>query len=221
MTKDEYEEEKKFVMSELVCPYLKSKGNQSSYINELIELFANDREVMLECLKYHQGCTEFASKELYSDKDFVSMVVGSQGNYLQFASAQLKDDIEIVLKACDSHMQGLKYASVRIQSSPILVAKTCIDGFNSLSYMDKSISNSKEKFLSLLEAIMQNKQNYPSDEKSRMAKMVVFYASDDIKALVANKDPVNVLKKSIYSDYLASQLKPKCAVNEKSVKIKL
>lgn len=220
MTPKEYEEEKKFVLSELADEETKRRGLGADYINDLIKPFTDDKQVMLACLEHHSGSTEFASQRLWADKEFVSKVVIDNGNHLSFASNDLIDDVDVVKAACSENgYYAFQYASSRIKSDPELISKCSnIIGNQVLNCIDSSIKDSKEKILSLIENGYSNQHNISTYDKRTIANIVMDYVSPEIQLLVGNGDPVEILTKAIASEKLSNrlseQLKPKIESRE-------
>lgn len=224
MTEQEYEEEKKFVLSELADKDTQKRGLGADYITDLIKPFNDDKEVMLACLKHHSGSTELASKRLWADKEFVTEVVQRNGNCLSFASDRLKEDVDVVKAACGETVYAFQYSSSKIKSDPELIAK-CSNIIDDpvLRWIDSSVMESKEKILSLIENGYSHQHNMSGYDKETVANIVMSYASEEIQSIVGNGNPVEVLTKAVASEKLAAklsnQLRPRIEPRQQSMKI--
>ena len=205
MTKEEYEEEKKFVLSELNDERLANRRDRVqsyNYIKELIVPFHDDKEVMLACLQHYPGQTEHASERLYADRTFVESVVSEMGSHLALATDELKDDIALVAKACEETFFAIQHASHRIKSTPELVAQCCDHSYSPLNYLDESVRNSKEKYVELMECLT---KRFPK----RSMVVALSFASEQIQKVVGDGDPIPTLKSAVLSEKLETQLRAK------------
>ena len=88
---------------------------QSSIECQYLDLFYNDKQVMLQAVKSDLlDSLEMLSDALKSDREFMLEVVGCNGAFLEYASNAIKNDREIVLVA--SKRGGFQFASKSLKS---------------------------------------------------------------------------------------------------------
>ena len=215
MTPQEYEEEKKFVLSELADKSLGSKRGFHEYLVGIVTPFKDDDEVMHACFQHNGSLCTVASDRLKTNKDFILQAVEHEPSILATTSAlknvnkpDLTDDMEVVIKAVQSYTSSFKHASQRIRNSPELISECVEQDVNILNHVDMSIRSDKTQFLSLLKHC-QGKTN--SD--------ITNWASDEIQAITNNNDPVKALQASILHDKLNMVCKPKVEPQARKMKI--
>lgn len=233
MTPQEYEAKKRIVLDELADSEAHKELDplrRCMYFHALTSPFQNDKEVMLTSLINYPDCVLNASKRLYSDKEFVLAVVGESGSNLQSASVALRNDIEVVETACGDiglYSYCFQFASKRIRSSPKLVARCCESSFSPLTYIHDSMKNDKRKLLLLIRELEDSQKTRVTGQQitlsSSISREVIENASESIKKLVGDGDPVEVLTKAVASEKLAAklsnQLRPRIEPRQQSMKI--
>lgn len=134
-------------------------------------------------------------------------VVKRNGSALEFATTEQQNDKEIVLEAVKDNGYALFFASKELRNDKEVVLEAAKQDGWSFRYASLELRNDKDLVLA---AVKQNRTS-------------ILFASDMIKTLVGDSDPVETLTKAVQSEKLAaklsSQLKPKSEKIEKSLKI--
>jgi Domain of unknown function (DUF4116) len=207
MTPQEYEEEKKFVLSEFSDLKQKDFMKKRWYVEDLTKHFKDDTDVMTACIAFNVDVAATASKRLLDDKPFILELVDAEATYLRFASDRLKDDIEVVKNTVFNNGFGFEHASDRIKSDPNMIAYCCDPYHRALNHMHSSVKESPEKMVSLIKLM------------SIEPEQVIRYASEKIQALCKDNDPVKALQASILHDKLNEACKPKVEPQARKMKI--
>ena len=207
MTPQEYENEKKFVLSEFSDPNNKYYMKKRWYVEELTKHFKDDTDVMTACIAFNVDVATTASKRLLDDEPFILKLTEAEATYLSFASDRLKDDVEVVKNAVFDNCFGFEHASDRIKSDPNMIAHCCDPQHRALNNMHSTVKNSSEKMVCLI--------GYMSIEP----QLIIKYASERIQALCKNNDPVKALQASFLHDKLNMACKPKVEPQAKRMKI--
>ena len=169
--------------------------------------------------------------DIQNDKQAVKIAVKSNGTSLQFASDDMKDDLNLVMMALENDPHAFQYASIQIKDDPASVAEASTESFSSLNYASKRLLADKEGILTTCESHNINQAVYPASfwtggqsSSGRMVQVVIrSFASEEIRDLVGEGDPVEVLTKAIASEKLAAklsnQLRPQIDPRQQSMKI--
>lgn len=166
----------------------------------------SDKNEVLEVVKSDGGALEYASDELQNNKEVVLAAVKENGWALAYASEELKSDKEVLLEAVLKNSIALEYVSEEIQNNnkDIILEAVKKNGW-ALEYASDALQNDKE-------VVLESIKNY-SD--------ATVWASDDIKKLIGNNDPVEVLSHEIAKEKSINMANNFRAGIEKLDKLKL
>lgn len=148
-----------------------------------------------------------ASDEIKADWEIVRDAVKYRPHDFAYASDSFKGDRTIALDAVRGNGAMLKHATPNLQDDTELAMIAVKSNPYALQYVSPRLRNNLEI---VLEAVKQ-------DEEAG------HFASKDIKKLIGDGDPVEVLTKAVQSEKLAAklsaQLKPKSVQQERILKI--
>ena len=95
-------------------------------LSNISDELKNDKDIILQGMKYNISAIQFASPKLQDDKELVMQAVKQLGYNLKFISDRLKDDPDIVIEAVKNDSYVLKYASERIKNNPDLIKEDSV-----------------------------------------------------------------------------------------------
>jgi len=114
-------------------------------LNYLNEELKDDKDIILEAMKYKDICSiRFASERLKDDKDVVLEAVKKSGWALEFASERLRDDKDIVLQAIKETRWAFEYADENLKKDRDFVLEAVRQNGIALQYADKSLKDDEE-----------------------------------------------------------------------------
>jgi Domain of unknown function (DUF4116) len=186
-----------------VAQYVLYNSPQQDYLFHFSELIKADRNLIVTS----RNSIRYASDEIKADPVIVADAVAYRPNELQWASESLRGDRAIVISAVSTVGYLLQYASPQLQDDIEIVKIAVKNKPGALEYASPRLRNNLEI---ILYAVTQD-HNYGH------------FASKDIKKLIGDGDPVEILTKAVQSEKLAAklsaQLKPKSAQQERTMKI--
>jgi len=169
-----------------------------------------NRKIVLWFVERNGTSLEYASEELRADKEVALVAVRNTGFALKYTTPELTDDFDVVSAAVLSSGASLKYASARLRDDEDM----CLRAFHAskfgwaFSYVSERLKNKKEVVLSALLSACDNQ-----------ACVEIFkHASDEIKGLVGNQDPLFALQTIIEAERLDNKIDVSCRKN-RSVKV--
>lgn len=149
----------------------------------------------------------YASDEIKSDWEIVRDAGKYRPQDFAYATDSFKGDRTIALDAVLGNGAMLKHATPKLQDDAELAMIAVKSNPYALQYVSPRLRNNLEI---VLEAVKQDEEAGHS-------------ASKDIKKLIGDGDPVEVLTKAVQSERLAAklsaQLKPRAAQQERTMKI--
>jgi hypothetical protein len=133
---------RKEIMAKFKTKYRHISYDDREYINNNLN---DDREIILEYIKYDSTQLHYASERLKNDIGILKTVIKSGGIYLCFVANRFKKDFKImrkVIKYESSSCANLCYASDEIKDN-IKIAKLVIKyhGVQSLCHMSERLKN--------------------------------------------------------------------------------
>ena len=110
----------KHSVREILCEDNKwpHRGNKFRYASEE---FRNDKEIVLEAIKYSYNSLKYASSKLRADREVVLTAVNFNGWAIQYATQELQNDREIVLEAVNHNRDVLSIVSPIFQDDAEIV----------------------------------------------------------------------------------------------------
>ena len=109
------------------------------------EKLRNDREIVLAAVKQNAKALEYASSELKNDKEVVLEVVKQMGCLIHLASEGLRNNKEIVLTAVKNNGYALRFASKELQNDKEVVLEAVKKWGPSLEYASEELQHYFEK----------------------------------------------------------------------------
>jgi hypothetical protein len=107
----------KFANKEYILSAIRANSIHFTHVELLqfaSEELRNDKEVVLEAIKYNKLNFEFASTSLRDDKEVALEAVANNMQTLQYASERLRGDRDVVYNAIKEHGMALISASEEI-----------------------------------------------------------------------------------------------------------
>ena len=140
------------------------------YLNK--NFIIEEKEVLIEAIKYNSNLLIFASEKLKNDKEIVLMAVKKDGLMLEYASEKLKNDKEIVMKAIENKTMSLKYASNEIKNDKEIVLIAVEKNGLTLEFVNNKLKNDKEI---ITNAVLNNYESlkYASEEIKKDKKYIL------------------------------------------------
>lgn len=101
---------------------MKSKRKTKLKRIQQMKIHSNDKEYILNHIRFNIDLLEYIDEELLEDKEFMIQILKINGLALKYASDKLKDDKLVVLLAIrESSGFAFKYASKRLRADRELV----------------------------------------------------------------------------------------------------
>lgn len=140
------------------------------YLNK--NFIIEEKEVLIEAIKYNSNLLIFASEKLKNDKEIVLMAVKKDGLMLEYASEKLKNEKEIVMKAIENKTMSLKYASNEIKNDKEIVLIAVEKNGLTLEFVNNKLKNDKEI---ITNAVLNNYESlkYASEEIKKDKKYIL------------------------------------------------
>lgn len=156
----------------------------------------------------------YVSASLRSDKNVVLSAVSNNGMALEHASDELRNDKSIVLVAVKNSGRSLKYADQSMKSDKEVVLVAVKSDSFALEYASEFLKNDKEVVLSALLSHEEFRNPFVPNHP-------IEYASQEIRELCRDQDPISALRSAIYKEELELRLSHSSSAHRKSTKIKI
>lgn len=173
---------------DLICKKLAEHGRILEYLQPALQ---NDRELVLETVKYNGLELEFASAELRDDKNIVLNAVNQNGWALRYASERLRANKKIVYSAVKKTGSALEFAGDRLKRKKRIILMAVKHDENVIKYVPEKYRSDK---LFMYFAVKYNGYalEYASEELRADRKIVLAslkstgcalqYASDELRS---------------------------------------
>lgn len=189
---------KETVIKHLDNEILKRKNNPYEKVNyeffedKKYDLHRNDEDVVRKAISIHPKCISYS--KLKNDREFVLDATKNIDYYtFTYADDKFRKDKDIIQSAMDKKAYMFKFAdeSIRYNESFALKAVTA-DSFNLECVSDRLKNN--------LEFVLEAIKSKPSAMK---------YASEEIRDICKDKDPIKILESVIFAEKLQQSLSHK------------
>lgn len=109
--------------------------------------FTNNREIVLQAVKYNGENLAYASERFKNDKEIVLAAVSNKGSTLKYASEGLKKDKEVVIEAIKNDYTALEFIDKSLlEDSTIIWNAISING-EALLYFDPKLRKDRQLIL--------------------------------------------------------------------------
>lgn len=137
-------EEEEFHYDGDIIKAYKYDGHDYTDLENCPEFMRNDKDVVLDAVRYRADSIQFASEELRNDKDVVLEAVNRDGLVLEILSKEFQNDKDVILEAIKNDIEALEFASKEIKADKEFLLKAIKYGSDALLFASEEIKADKE-----------------------------------------------------------------------------
>ncbi len=196
-------------------------GKPLLYANKRLQ---NNKKIVLSAVAQYGYALSWTSEELRADREVVLAAVNNNGKSLYYASDNLRADKDVVLAAVKNNGYALEYANDSLRADiDIIMAAVMGDDGEAIVFASKKLRSNKNvvmaaassaPFGGVLENVGNKLRDDPevvlavllSSSDSILIDVNLKFASDRLRNIIGNDDPIDVLKSIVNKSSLSNAI---------------